>query len=323
MTMNIIQSIAKDLGIDQGVQESDMRFRDRVTLSALAKWMLAACYNGEGETSVEAVKAVTLEKLSFYKETLPHGTIGSIAAEGFNDIVEYVYQNLVSNGAFYHKAYYVCPHERRNLLFGAAMINQGTHPDEKCFFSGLAPLTNGNGEIDDLSAEFDLPAESPNFVVEMLWKRSVPVNEGIHIDEYLKFENLRTGYYTQRRMDTYPMTMGRSAHAGAGYEHYLIRQKEVRRIPDDYVEDVWHEYCQLAIINSTVQQKVTASIDQSLVNLSFGYKLPSKDLRFLRYIAWPTSLASIDGAFEFSMSRYAWPAVKTRLEKLNYKVEQI
>lgn len=318
--MNFVNAMAVDLGIQQLQSESEQNFTGRVILSSLSKWMLTSCFSSENETSVEMIRAITAEKLSLFRDVINLGPVSLLDTDEFEDISDYIYKILVENGAFYHKAYYVIPRERQLIPLGKASIILGMQPEEHCIFSGLAPISldcNGFVNIADI---FDLPELTADETINLVWKRSSPVEKTTIIGEYLKFDKLRQGYYAARRYDTNSVTMGRSVHTATGYEHYIIKENEIRRIPDDLVSCGYQEYCRLAVINSAARQAVHAQIDPCAVRLRFDYKLPANDLRFLRFIAWPVSVASLNSPFEFIIHPQIWPAIQKRLQYLNYKV---
>ena len=321
--MNLIDSIATELGIQRIYDESDQSYASRIVLSGLSRWMLTAFFSKPGKTSVETVKAIANEKLSFFRETMTIGPVSALDAGESKDIIDYIYKILLENGAFYHKAYYVVPRMRQLIPLGQASIIQGMQPEERCAFSGLAPISMVvDGEC-DLPAEFDLPEQTMDDIVSLVWKRSSPIESSVYIGEYLKFDRIQNGYYSAKRLDSYSITMGRTAHAGVGYEHYIINEHEVRRVPDKLIECGYGEYCRLAIINKMTQQTVHAELNPFAVKLKFDYKLPVNDLRFLRFVAWPTSLSNLENPFEFVVHSKVWPCIKKRLQNLNYKVVQL
>lgn len=284
--------------------------------------MLTACFDTLGTVSVEHVKSVVADKLRLFQRALEMGTVLNSETKKIVDISEYVYQVLLQNGAFYHRAYHVQPCERTLISLGKCSIIRGVLPGENCQYSGLAPILKTPDNGFRFTEQYDLPTCFGKDLVNFVWTRSVPVTSGAVISEYLKYDNLRQGYYTSKRKDAYPTTMGRTSHPNVGYEHYIIRRNEARRIPDRLVDEGWHEYCRLAIVNEMTQQSVSVTNDGGILQLKFGYKLPPNDLRFLRYIAWPITLRSMDGAFEFYVHHNVWPALKQRLTELNYKVEE-
>ena len=318
--MKLLNAIADDLGIQPFPAEAEADYIGRVVLSGLSKWMLTACFADTGDASVMAIKSVVAERLSLFGNMEFQDICPILKAEAHQTVCDYIYGTLYHNGAFYHKAYHVFSRPRRLIPFGEASIIQGMQPEETCCFSGLAPIALQSTGESNLSAEFDLPEQSIDEIVKLVWKRSVPVNESTHISEYLKFDKLNTGYYAPKRNDSQPITMGRSAHSGSGYEHYIIKQKEIRRIPDEFVFDSYHEYCRLGIIQSAKPQSVFAEEASDAVRIKLSYKLPKNDLRFFQYIAWPASIAALENPFSFVMHKKVWPTVKKRLLSLNYEV---
>lgn len=192
--MSLVNAMAADLGIKRLPTESDQSFSSRIILSCLSKWMLTSCHTDEGETSVETIKAITAEKLSLFRDGMTLGAISALDTGEFNDISDYVYKILEMNGAFYHKAYYVLPRERQLIPLGQASIILGMLPEEHCIFSGLAPISVTSEGSVNIPEAFDLPTIKMDEIINLVWKRSSPVDKTINIGEYLKFDKLRQGY---------------------------------------------------------------------------------------------------------------------------------
>ena len=313
------QDAGKQMGIWKDRSENDLSFCCRVMLSALSKWMLTAIGGAEQPISIVTIQQVVEEKLAGYLKLLPTDSPIRLDAIG-----ETIYRLLLENGAFYHLQYNVRPAAHKLIGCGDAALIRGLIPEENAYFSGLAPfvpesLTDGN-----LTDEFMLWPLDGAKTIELVWRRSAPVDNSIYLEEYLDLERTDGRYYVARRNPNWSFTLARNRNPGdfSNYEYYIIIGEEIRHIPSDYVDISTHEYVRLAMMNKVKRQTVTASIREHIVTVEFGYLLPAPDLRLMRFISWPVNIEDMKNAFGFMLHPAVWPGVKDRLISLGYEVHE-
>ena len=318
-TVAFWREAGKEMGILKDCSETDLSFCCRVMLSALSKWVLTTVGGVEQSVSIVRIQHVIEEKLASYLKVLPiESTIT------FDDVGEMIYKTLLENGAFYHVQYNVQPVSHKLIRCGKASLIRGLMPEEKACFSGFAPFALESAEKENLTDAFMLWSLGGNETIDLVWRRSIPVDGRVDIDEFLNIERISGKYYTNRKNPNWPFTMGRRRQTENLYNHdyYILIGTEVRRIPSDYQEASIHEYTRLAMMNKIKKQVVTASISEHIVQVEFSYLLPTPDLRFVRYISWPASISNMKDDFNFMLHPAVWPAIKERLISLGYEVHE-
>lgn len=313
------QEAGKQMGILKDRSETDLSFCCRVMLSALSKWTLTAVGGAEQSVSIMRIQQVIEKKLNSYLKMLPTDT--PIQLDGIGDTI---YQLLLENGAFYHLQYNVRPVARRMIGCGDVSIIRGFIPEENAYFSGLAPFIQKSSTEENLTDGFMLWPLNGSETIDLVWRRSTPVDNRINLEEYLNLERVSGRYYTSRKNPDWPFTLARSRQPGnySSHENYIIIGEEIRYISSDYVDASIHEYVRLAMMNKIKGQAVNASIREHIVTVEFGYLLPSPDLRLIRFISWPVDIADMKNAFRFRLHPAIWPGVKNRLISLGYEVHE-
>ena len=315
--MVFFDRLGQYMGIQKARGEEATRYTHRLMLSAAAAWMLTGVHNRSEAVSVESIRALAAEKLRGMSITLP-----GLGDFDIDCVTEYVYNTLLENGAFYHTAYHLRPVPRRLIHAGSVDLVRGMLPQEDVHFSGLAPYILTKGNEMDFTEAFGLTEVLPKALLEQAWNR-LNDSESVNVEEYLNLDR-RNGepYYSRRRRDNVPLTLGRSASGFNQFHYYLIRGSQIRRFTDDYLEAHIHDYCRIAIMNGYMPQRAIAKIGATLTQVDLSYLLPAPELRFLRYIAWPETLHEPDRPWRFALHTALWPALKARLTFLKYTVEE-
>ena len=313
------QEAGKQMGILKDRSETDLSFCCRVMLSALSKWTLTAVGGAEQSVSIMKIQQVIEEKLTGYLKLLPIDS--PIQLVGIGDTI---YQLLLENGAFYHLQYNVRPVAHRLIGCGDVSLIRGFIPEENAYFSGLAPFIQESSTEGNLTDDFMLWPLNGSETIDLVWRRSTPVDNSINLEEYLNLERTGGRYYTGRRNPDWPFTLARSRQPGnySSHENYIIIGKEIRHIPSDYVDASIHEYVRLAMMNKVKRQAMTATIREHIVTVEFGYLLPAPDLRLIRFVSWPVDIVDMKNAFRFILHPAIWPGVKNRLISLGYEVHE-
>lgn len=318
-TTTFWQDTGKSMGIYKDRTETDLSFCCRVMVSALSKWALTTVGGPNGSVSIVRVQQVLEEKLSGYLKLLP--TNDTICLDG---IVADIYKLLLENGAFYLMQHNVRPTPHKLIRCRNISLIRGMAPEERVCFSGLAPFVMDSAESNSLSDEFLLWPLSGEETLDLVWRRSTPVDSGINLEEYLNVERTSGKYYTSRKKSNWSFSLARNRQPGNMYnfDYYIIMGNETRHIPNDYLEASIHEYVRLAMMNKNKKQAVTATIKEQTVSIDLGYMLPAPELRFIRYVSWPANINDSSNAFSFTLQPVVWPTIKERLTSLGYEVNE-
>lgn len=312
-------AMGRDMGILPGKKETEDHFMERVILSAGAKWMLTAVHNETGKVSIERIKKTAQEKIESFLKIAHFEEPPDVQM-----IINSMYDMLLENGMFYHEQFYVRPVRHREIQIGDATFIRGLLPEEQACFSGMAPFWPGGGN-GSLADEFMLWPKDGEETVRTAWIRSSPQAGDTEIEEYLVADHQKyQRYYDVRRRDQAEITLGRTRRSDThGYEYYMIRDGEIRRLTDDYVNATVHAYVTLAIVNGQRKQEAHAKISRELAEVEIGYPLPKPDARFLRFVSWPETLQNLpESRFKVSLHPQMWPVIRDRLSFLGFEVEE-
>ncbi len=318
-TIAFWQEAGMQMDIMKDRSETDLSFCCRVMFSALSKWVLTTVGGSEQPVSVVRIQQIIEEKISGYLKLMPNE-----CAVNLSSAVDMVYNTLLENGAFYHLQYNVRPVSHKLISCGDISFIRGLTPEEKVSFSGLAPFVQQSSSDGNLVDDFMLWTLGNEETIDLVWRRSTPVDSTVNLEEYLNLARTSGRYYTGKRNPNWSFALARSRQPGNMYNHdyYILMGDEVRRIPNDYQEASIHEYVRLAMMNKVKRQTVTASIREHIVTVEFGYLLPVPDLRLIRFISWPVDITDVKNAFRFILHPAIWPGVKNRLISLGYEVHE-
>lgn len=307
------------LGILKDEHESELDFCYRIMYSALSKWALTTVNAGGASISVTRIQQVVQNKYTAYSKILP-----TDAHHEDENIGEKVYQLLVNNGAFYHIQYFVRPTPYRLIECGEVSLIRGMHPEEKVCFSGFAPYVLLKSAETKMTDGFMLWPYDGETTIKMIWQRSLHVDSMLHIDEYLNLDRKQGRYYIPSKSDNRPYGLARSRQRGnvSAFDYYMIMDNEMRRIPTEYIDMQIQDHVRLALMNRVRKQSVSAIISKEIVLISTEYRLPSRDLSFIKYISWPNGADGFDSAFSFKIHPDIWPSLKDRFKFLGYEVNE-
>ncbi len=315
----LMQTIGRDISIFPGKEETKDHYMDRVILSAGAAWMLTAVHNQAGKVSVESIKETAREKIAEYLKIAGRDTMPDIQL-----IVNCLYQTLLNNGMFYHEPHNVRPARHGEIALRGISIIRGLLPEEKVSFAGMAPYVTGYGDADPAEC-FMLWDRDAEETIRSAWKHSSPQEDTVKIDQYLRIKHKPfEEYYDYKRRDEAECTLGRSKKTeGFGYDYFILRGRQARRLTDDYINAYVHDYLRIAIVNGEEKQVIHAKLTDNLVEVRISYKLPIPEERFLRFISWPEDNNKLkDPIYNISLHPRVWPVVKERMEYLGYRVEE-
>ena len=317
---NFFRQVGASLYLWPVETETQESFIQRVVLSAASRWMLTSLFIGDGATSVEKVRSSLKEKTTAFLELASLQDTMDIES-----IAGYIYDTLLSNGMFYHMQYYVRPAAAQLIGQGEIALLRGILPEERAFFSGLAPCVAAQGN-DNLEDAFDLWDKNGKDTIELAWERSEKTIGEVQIEEWLNLHRREMEpYYLGKRRDQNSITLGRTRNSITpnNHEYYLIRGKEIRRISEEYKEIAMHDNIRVALMNNIHPQRVLYKKFNGKIDLEIGYLPARHDVRFMKLITWPENLAHINRPFRMSVHSDVFPLLESRFRRLGYQMEEI
>lgn len=315
---NLASSIVQELGVHANKSEAIDFFHDRLILSATSAWMHWIVHSQRGPISVT--------RLTQEAESHVNTLITAMGKAGRLDasiLVQYTYDLLLKNGDLYHTKLYVRPAVYKQIPVLHAALIRGMEPDLDVIFSGLSPFIRCEKEPMDLHLCFDLPEISPVEILNYVW-RHAPYAGGVNPREYLQLD-VQEGkpYYSLKRPSIQGLLLARSDIGFHQHEYFLIDGATVKRLPNEWINIGYHEYCRLALMNQN-GSRVTQAVDfGETVRFQPAYLLPRRELAFVRYLSWPSDFADLDSPWSFHVATTLWPTIKQRLEYLGCKVKEL
>lgn len=305
----------EQMDLRQDPSEEAGAYALRVLRSALSRWAQIMPHLNEQGVSVMQLRQRIHRKYEDYAALLP------IPGEAGGNLEEEIYQTLLANGAFYHRAHNLQPARHKRIGTERVSLIRGLGPEERTGFSGLAPFTRDAAGAMDVAGEYDLWKMEGRETLALIWAGSTAA-ETDSFDEYLDLSRTEGKTYTKHRTAQAPFALARNRTAGrgSGREYYVIQGEEARRIPEQFLEASLHEYLQLFLMNQVIPPKVTAVCGPSLVRFETEMKLPEPDLRFVRYVAWPMP-DDPESLLRFSVHPDLWPVLKDRFIHLGLVIE--
>lgn len=314
----LASSIIHELGLQANKSEAVDFYHDRLILSAASAWMHWLAHSQRGPISIARLIQDTEEHVS--------SLIAAMAKADQLDagiIVRYIYGLLLKNGDFYHTNLFVRPAAFRRIPVLHATLIRGMEPDLDVTFSGIAPFIKDDSDPVDLHLCFDLPEITPFEILNYVWRNAQPVNDAI-LCEFLQ-PDVQEGkqYYSSTRPAMAGPLLARSNIGAQQYEYFLTEEATVKRIPNEWINVGYHEYCRLALMNQHGKRSTPAIDFGETVRFQPAYLLPRRELSFFRYVSWPTDLSDCESPWSFHVSSALWPTVKQRLKYLGCEVNEL
>lgn len=254
-------------------------------------------------------------------------------------LIEEIYNAYLYNGYFYHMDSWISPSSKSSALYNRIELVRGIEPNENVYMSGLGPYRQVGGQ-EKLSVQTETDIEDFLHLGEGLLKYWNDLLEGIRGNdlcyqptdlEYLRVNNFRQlGYWKDYMPINKKWGLARN---GKGEKQYFLYEKNKEtvtyyRIPEWRVEKGRDSYLKIAsalLKWYKALPPIKAKKRQGMVYIECGYKLPVREINFLKLYSWPVeykgeNFKNLD--FKRKMSLTLYPLFKSQMEKLGYEFKE-
>lgn len=333
----VFESMAEDLNIRKGVEESRLSWKCRIAYSVAAKRGLDALWDnedGEGKDVTAPLAHIThtikqvfvafhalcpdIESViqSFTRQYLrPDENLGE-ALSGL----------LQRGGCFYHSPYRVAPTSFFQAQLAEITCLRGLSPGAARFVSGAGMYmeSSGGGQPEDIMQMYCLQKIMSDSDLDRL-KNSLP--EELRVDmggwEFLNLSPSRKrGEYWKSQPDIGVCSLARTQRAGENI--YMLYQHDgkdflCRRLPEYWCSGTHYLTLAAALLS---QKKMLPSIfvkdDGQLIFVRLGYLLPPAEEIFFHLYSWPDIVRKKNPKFVRIMARPVYEAFHSLMTHLGY-----
>lgn len=325
----LLQSIASELAIYKGDQESESQWKCRIIYSVLGRM---ACASVRDKTedgtpiSVAYVKQRMRDVFSSYKTMYPE-LIYEIG-DG-ETLIEEIYQCLERTGQFYHSPYHVIPAKPSSSMCGHMLATRGfslsvaqyvSGLGTYCFNTMLAPST-------DVINMFQLSKATLQEQWKLLNQRVQW--QSLHDKTQMEFLKMKTpfskGYWEKQPQDNATSLCRTIDPTGRLYYLYRYQDQQllVSPLPTWMVERRQYLLIANACLKSIGTLPVTNySIDGKLVRIHLNYLWDCESLDLLKLYSWPRTMLSVPSDFNRVMTTSVFFAVKPIYEAIGYEFRE-
>lgn len=258
------------------------------------------------------------------------------------DLLEEMYSIYLRTGFFYHSAYQLSPATYVSAGSGDIIFHRGSTPDEKLFMSGLGFYSCQESTFDGTIAKmFGLQEQSfESYLEEMLGHSGWETIDWPDNTEFLRLNPpFSRGYWEQTPNKDDRISLARYGEPNKTFVFYrhqngIYHQKTIPewRVLDALPRDTsnhknpvdYGEYRRIAIAllkRYDVLPVIKANINEALVEIKLGYRLPPPEEEFFKLYSWPVRYdfsSQSPQVFTRKMARQVYPMFKYNLESIGY-----
>lgn len=341
MINDLVASIAKQLNISKS---DDNEWICQIVYSVAGQMALASLWDhneDKDSISIQHFKNRIAEIFDAYESIYPE--IGLLFPRDKTNLLEEMYSTYLRTGFFYHSAYQLSPATYIAAGSGDIIFHRGSTPDKKLFMSGLGFYSCQESTPGGTIAKmFDLQEQSfESYLEELLEHGGWETIDWPDDTEFLRLEPpFSRGYWQQ-----IPDKDNRIALARYGevtkifvfyrYQNGVYQQKVIPewRILDVLPRDTgshknlidYGEYRRIAIAllkRYDVLPAIKANINETLVEIKIGYRLPPAEEEFFKLYSWPVIYnfsSQSSQVFVRKMAKQVYPTFKNELESIGYR----
>ena len=354
---NLLHSIAEELGIMQGNQESQERWKARTAYSILGRMAYASLFDSyeefqedmqnEEPVSVTHFKHRIQHIFSSYLEMYPEISLSiSMTGEDFSDNI---YDIFLKTGCIYHEPFRICASAPCCAIKGLIRFERGMPLSRHQYTSGLGTYTEVEkipafaGCLSPLISDmFALPSDTllkqwDALISAAQWQRLEDTNGMRYLRENPPFQS---GYWLNRPdIHSDEISVCRSGQPG-NYIFYLYRivNKKFMTSPlpalfaiDPHFGPITYRIANCSLAAHHRLPAIKYQRDGEIVKLFLQYILPLPELYFLRLYSWPLEFSKTSNHFQNDfpsdfrriVSAPVFEAIKSILEAIGYTFAEV
>lgn len=327
----LIYTIAKDLYIQQELNEDVEQWECRVIYSALGHTALTSLWDTEENyepISVIHFKQRIVRNYEAYKVLYP--LISSFFTVPANELMNELYEIYVSSGYIYHSPNKIVPAIYSKCVWDNVIFLRGIAPGSQVSMSGLGFYSiNNKKEVGRLSEMFNLSSQTLEeslkyLVMDANWK-----NDDIFVSkEYLRLAPPFTHGYWKDNPDIKGEISLLRAGSTKGYIYYLYQYREgkcyVSQIPDWLTKG--YEYRKISnwILNALgTLPAIDYCEKRNTVEVKINYLLPPREMCLLKLYSWPQSYRKLPCDFNRVFAKNVFSAIKKCLQQIGYTFRKV
>lgn len=329
----LLCSIADELNIRRGTSESVEYFKRRIIYSAISRTAYASLwdkdFDDESCVSVTHIKGKISELLNIYLQLYPEARIDA-------GLSEELYENFLTTGLIYHKAYRVAPSIYREAVQGKILFLRGMPPSEKVFVSGAGfyrcneKIFPSEKKLSNIREMFGVSEKN----LETVWQDLLDKSVWHVMEDWKDMEFLRVsppfnkGYWQDA-----PERDGKISLARIGQiksrSYYIYKFSDGKilcsQIPqwqtydEHFQSSVYRKFSCACLAALKTLPSTEFKMDGDIIHVNFKYLFPPSELRLMRLYSWPQFFDKFPNDFKRTFDTKIFFALKPLFEQLGYE----
>ena len=329
----LLYSISDELNIRRGMSESEENFKRRIIYSAISRTAYASLwdkdFDDESCVSVTHIKGKISELLNIYLQLYPEARIDA-------GLSEELYENFLTTGLIYHKAYRVAPSIYREAVQGKILFLRGMPPSEKVFVSGAGfyrcneKIFPSEKKLSNIREMFGVSEKN----LETVWQDLLDKSVWHVMEDWKDMEFLRVsppfnkGYWQDA-----PERDGKISLARIGQiksrSYYIYKFSDGKilcsQIPqwqtydENFQSSVYRKFSCACLAALKTLPSTEFKMDGDIIHVNFKYLFPPSELRLMRLYSWPQFFDKFPNDFKRTFDTKIFFALKPLFEQLGYE----
>ena len=334
MKNKLILSIGKQLNIPIS---DGYEWCCQAVYSVAGQMALASLWDYQEDSSTVSIqhfKDRTNQILCAYERIFPE--LSARFPKDKKELINEIYEIYRRSGYLHHSAYQIAPAVPLSAGVNGIMLQRGFLPDNRLFMSGLGFYSMQESVTDRTIVNlYGLQEQSfDEYLQELLsnsdWESIVwPENT-----EFLRLDPpFSRGYWKQEPDKDNRISLARHGEPNKLYAFYRYSNGafQQKQIPEWRVRDWFSnnnqslgEYRRIAIALLSKYEtlpKIYTSVENGLVTIKLGYRLPPSEETFFKLYSWPLLYdfsSDLPQVFTRKMSNECFPAFRHVLEGIGY-----
>ncbi len=326
---NLLQKIARQLGIEQCFDEGDVDYKIRLIYSALGAIAYASLHDQQDESDANSIvhfKRRIRDTLWSYIDLYP--VLRSAFTNNWESLSDELYDIFLTTGQVYHTPNWLTAASPCSAEYNGICFVRGVSPDFNCSFSGVGRYLKGScntlpsvtvNEMFALSSD-SLSIQWGNILRTCKWSNM----ESETGAEYHRLTPpFHHGYWTNAPQARDCITLARTGLPGSRI-YYLCQVRSGKRtfsqLPSWLTDNYGYRTISTCCLNAHgTLPPILYRVSGNLVFLHFSYLLPPPELNFMRLYSWPTGYAAFPYNFHRTMDVEVFDVFRSVLEAIGYQ----